>query len=99
MTTQVQTEEVIRLRDKAPVLWAETGMGKDAECSAAQVWFEEGCWHDGTPVLDNTHYTQRPINQFQRQKLAAMFAACDWLGVAEAPDWMLKDMQEARSAG
>jgi hypothetical protein len=79
-------EQCTWLRGKVSTLWAESGRGQDAECSAAQVWFDNGCWYDGTPVLDNGAYTQRPVQQFQRQKTLAMFSACEYLNVAPAPD-------------
>ena len=87
-------EQCTWLRGKVATLWEETGRGQDTECTAAKTWFETGCWYDGTPLFSNEHYEQRPVQQFQRQKSAAMFAACDWLGVGEVPDWILRDLQD-----
>ena len=55
------------LRAKLPPLWAETRGGGDEECTAARVWFENGCWHDGVPAWPwrNEHYEQRPVVQYQ----------------------------------
>ena len=87
-------EQCTWLRGKVATLWEQSGQGQDTECSAAKTWFESGCWYDGTPLFSNEHYEQRPVQQFQRQKSAAMFAACDWLGVGEVPDWILRDLQD-----
>ena len=45
--------------------------GHDKECTAARVWFETGCWHDGTPILSNEHYATRPLFH-QKTKLLAI---------------------------
>ena len=88
-------EQCTWLRDKIPRLWLEKE-GKDEGCTAAHVWFENGCWSDGTPMLSNEHYEQRPVHQFQRQKLATMFAACDFGGVADTPSWITREVSSIK---
>ena len=76
---------------------AETSGGHDKECTAARVWFETGCWHDGTPILSNEHYATRPLFH-QKTKLLAMFSACEWLGAGEVPQWALDNLQTTSDA-
>ncbi len=80
------------LRGKMPQLVAATTKGKDDECVAAHVFFQNGGWFDGTPAWDLEHQDSRPVNLFQRQKLAAMFAACEWAGIADTPAWIVQEV-------
>lgn len=86
-------EQCTWLRGRVFSLWHETREGRDDECTAARVWFDNGCWHDGTPLLQPEHREQQGSAAWQRQKLAAMFASCEWLGVADTPLWVLRELQ------
>ena len=90
-------EQCTWLRSKVSTWWAETSGGHDKECTAARVWFETGCWHDGTPILSNEHYATRPLFH-QKTKLLAMFSACEWLGAGEVPQWALDNLQTTSDA-